>query len=209
MPPLAEVSVCAGLDAVELAERHRVAGLGRGELRLVLAEHPVDAGDLGGVVGRQPELGAVGDGARQDARDRQLAAMRGVDRSSSPARRRRCRPATPSRLRVASTSGASWRIAFSSRSTPLPFSAVPISTGVTEPSRRSAARSSNTSSRGGSFSSSKLLHQQVVMVGQRFQHREARLDLARLLVAGNLGRPRSRRIRARYRRAPARGRSSR
>jgi len=32
-----------------------------------------------------------------------------------------------------------------------------------------------------------LLHQQVVMVGEGFEHREPRLDLARLLVAGDLG----------------------
>ena len=69
----------AGLHLVELAERHGLAGLGGSELGLVLAEHPVDARDLAAAVAFGPQLLAVGDGAGEDAGDRQLAAMRGVD----------------------------------------------------------------------------------------------------------------------------------
>ena len=43
----------AGLDLVQLAQRHRVAGLGGGELGLVLAEHLVDARDFRRLAVRQ------------------------------------------------------------------------------------------------------------------------------------------------------------
>jgi hypothetical protein len=51
---------------------------------------------------------------------------------------------TPSRTRVASTPGASWRIAFNSRVTPAPRAAEPMNKGTTSPARNSLVRSSNT-----------------------------------------------------------------
>ena len=74
--------------------------------------------------------------------------------------------------------GASWRIALSSRPTPLPCSAEPISTGQIEPARISLTRSLKTLSRVGLDVLEQLLHQPVVVVGERLEHGEAGLDLA-------------------------------
>jgi len=77
------------------------------------------------------------------------------------------------RLTVSAMPGASWRSAFNSRSTPLVRVAEPISTG--QMTRRAAlwrdvehlvARRRNVFEQ--------LLHQFVVVIGQRFEHGEAR-----------------------------------
>ena len=123
-------------------------------LGLVLAEHAVDARHLGRCAVRQPKLGAVGDRAGQHAGDRQLAAMRGVDGlhhlDDRRRRRRRRRGACASPRRRAHR-GGSPSAAAARRCPSRPCRSAP---GMTEPSRRSAARSSKTSSRGGSISSS-------------------------------------------------------
>ncbi len=84
---------------------------------------------------------------------------------------------------VAAIPGASCRSAFISRSTPLVRVATPIRTGHTSPSRSSLARSSNTRSRGGGNIRQQLLHQLVVVVGERLQHGEAGVFLAIEIIA--------------------------
>ena len=97
---------------------------------------------------RPDQFGAVADRPGQHPRDRQLAAVRGVQRlhhlDDRIAALLDVRDAPACRLMP----GASWRIALSSRPTPLPCSAEPISTGQIEPARISLTRSLNTLSRG-------------------------------------------------------------
>ena len=69
----------AGLGVIELAERHRLAGLGGAALLAVLAEELEHAGDATGIALGGDERRAVADLAVEHARDRHLAAVRGMD----------------------------------------------------------------------------------------------------------------------------------
>ena len=68
----------AGLGAFELAEADGLADMCRVPLRGLLPEETEDAGDPADRPVRAHQLGAVADRSREDAGDRQLAAMRGV-----------------------------------------------------------------------------------------------------------------------------------
>ena len=69
----------AGLGAVELAEADRLAGLRRLALGGLLPHDAEDAGDAPDRAVRAGQLGALADRAGEHARDRQLAAMGGVE----------------------------------------------------------------------------------------------------------------------------------
>ena len=144
----------AGLDRVELAERDRVAGFGRGALGIVRAADRENAGHPPGFAGGGLQRRAVVEMAGEQPHQRQLAAvlqMHGLEHIGQRILLRRTRrDASRSRprraLHAAAPSSAAAR-----RSRAL---AEPSSTGQIRPSRNSRARSSNTASRGGWMSSS-------------------------------------------------------
>ena len=86
----------AGLDAVEPAERDRVAGLGLAALHRLLPHDREDAGDAL-LVGAAIDGSAVGEIAGQHAGERQLAAMRGVEGLDHEGARQRLVDAEPLR----------------------------------------------------------------------------------------------------------------
>jgi hypothetical protein len=65
----------AGFDGIELAERHHLAGLGRGAFAIVGAVHPGDAGHAPGRPSGRLHCRAIVETAAQHPRQRQLAAM--------------------------------------------------------------------------------------------------------------------------------------
>ena len=137
----------------------RVTQAGDARLRAARADHRV----------------ALLEGAAQDARERELAAVGGVQRlhhlGERRARLRRRRGARASRR----APGASWRSAFSSRVTPLPRSAEPNSTGTTWPLAQFAGEVVEDAVARRLDLGDQLLHQLVVVVGEALQHGEARL----------------------------------
>ena len=77
---LADGQGVAGRGVVELAERDGLADRGRAALLGVLADELEDAGDAAGIALGRQEGRAVGDLPVEHARDRHLAAVRGVQR---------------------------------------------------------------------------------------------------------------------------------
>ena len=153
---LPDDSVSPVLACVEFAECDRLADRGLPAFLEMLAhelEHPGHASGIGSGVTRK--RCAVAGLAAEQAGDRHLAAVRGMESLQHAVPLLSLPALTPSRCAVSADARRSHAAsAFISRSTPLVRVATPISTGQTMPSRNSLARSSNTLSRGGSMSSS-------------------------------------------------------
>ena len=77
--PFAVAKAIAGQEAFETGEGDRVALLGARQFGRDRAHQPRDAGDTLFAAARTGDGRAVGEGAAQHARDRQFAAMGGVD----------------------------------------------------------------------------------------------------------------------------------
>ena len=175
----------ACLDRVELAQRDRVAEIGRADLRLLLAEQPVETRDAGAAAVGEPKLAAIGDRAGQDARHRQLAAMSGVD----------------------GLHHLQHRAAFVADAKPFARRSHVgrvVADGLEQPQDAVAVFGRADQHRGHDAGAQvrgeivehfverrfdlfqQLFHQQVVMVGERFEHGEAGLEFARLLFARDL-----------------------
>ncbi len=113
----------AGRNILEPAQRHRIAGTGDRDLARCPDPSKWNTPATRASWPRAPCRIAPSDSSPASTPDqRQLAAMRRCGRSSAPARCFPCWPRDRGARQVASTPGASWRSAFSSRKMPLPFS---------------------------------------------------------------------------------------
>ena len=81
----------AGIGVIELAERDGFPGLRGSALFRALAKKLEDAGHAAGLTLGRDQRRAVADLPVEDARDRHLAAMRGVQRLHHIGDRHRCR----------------------------------------------------------------------------------------------------------------------
>ena len=167
----------AGLDRIELGERHGVTGFGRGTLALVSAVDGEDAGDAARPAGGGLQRGTVVEMAGEQSRQRQFSAVLRMQRLEDEAERilalgraeTFCGLRDTGRLMAQRLHQAQHAV-FARGSTEQHRADHPFAQFAGEVVEHGIARRRNVLEQ--------LLHQRVVVIGELLQHREAGLLLA-------------------------------
>ncbi len=167
----------AGLDAIELAERDRIAGLGRGALAVMGATDAEDAGDPAALARRRLQRRAVVEMSRQHPRQRQFSTVLQMQRLEHIGQRilargraeAFCRFGHAGRL-MAQRLHQPQHAVLAQRRSQQHRTDQSLAQFAGEIVEHRVARRRDILQQ--------LLHQRIVMVGELFQHREAGFLLA-------------------------------